>query len=159
MLSRLPSLVALVRHANAVSTEEDPARPLSVAGRGQAEKMGGWLRSLGVEIEEIRHSGKARARQTAEIIADHVEVGPAAIREATGLAPNDDVGTVADELEAERRSLMLVGHLPFMARLASRLLTGDPGRLNLRFGEAGVVLLARAGGGWQLVAVLDQEMI
>jgi phosphohistidine phosphatase len=157
-MTKFAQIVVLVRHAQAVSTQEDPARPLSAEGRRQAQTMADWLAELDIEVEEIRHSAKARARETARHIAGRLSIGPAAVREVGGLDPSDEVDSVALDLEAARRSLMLVGHLPFMARLASRMLVGNPAYLNVRFAEAGVVILARAGGGWQLIAVLAHEM-
>jgi phosphohistidine phosphatase len=158
MLNSFQRIVLLVRHGDAKSTEEDPIRPLSVTGRQQAERMASWLCRLDPEIEEIRHSAKARARETAEILANRMGLSPARMRKVPALTPNGDVEQVARDLEGADRSIMLVGHLPFMARLASRLATGDPDRLGFAFAKAGVVVLARVAGDWQLVAVLSPEM-
>jgi phosphohistidine phosphatase SixA len=54
---------------------------------------------------------------------------------------------------------MLVGHLPFLGRLASTLLVGDPDRLSTRFADAGVMVLCRVGGGWRIEAVASHEML
>jgi phosphohistidine phosphatase len=158
MLRRYQRVIVLVRHAEAKSTEEDPVRPLSVFGLQQAERMASWLVDLRLQVAEIRHSGKARARETAEVLGSRLGLSPGLVRGVPGVAPNDDVEPVARELEADRRALMLVGHLPFLARLASRLLTGDPACLNLSLANAGVAVLVRASGGWQLVALLSHEM-
>lgn len=151
-------VLVLVRHGQAKSTEEDPARPLSVTGRQQAETMSNWLARLGLEVEEVRHSGKPRAQQTAEILAGRLGLAPAQVRRVPGLSPSDDVEPVAQGLESDRRSVMLVGHLPFLNKLASRLLTGDADRTSLRFAEVGTVVLARNSGNWLLVAVISPEM-
>jgi phosphohistidine phosphatase len=158
MLNSFQQIVVLVRHADAKSTEEDPSRPLSVTGRQQAERMASWLRKLDPDLDEIRHSGKARARETAEVFAARIGIKTSRIREVPGLAPNGDVEAVAADLGIADGSLMLVGHLPFLARLASRLATGDPDGLDMKFAKAGVAVLARVAGGWQLVALLSQEM-
>lgn len=158
MLSSYSQLLVLVRHGQAKSTEEDPSRPLSVAGRQQAERMSNWLAQLGIEVDEVWHSGKPRAQQTAEILARRLGLAPAGTRQVAGLAPADDVEPVAALLEADRKSTMLVGHLPFLNNLASRLLTGDSNRVSLRFAEVGAVVLARNSGRWLLVALISPEM-
>ena len=71
------------------------------------------------------------------IFAKHLQPvrGPVA---ATGLMPKDDVRPVAEELGGFEGSLMLVGHLPFLSRLASLLLVGDPERLMIRYRNSGI---------------------
>jgi phosphohistidine phosphatase len=159
MLSTFPRLVVLVRHANAVSTEEDPTRPLSITGRQQAERMASWLAGLDPRFEEIRHSGKARAEQTAEIFARRLGVKASCLRRVGGLSPHDDPERIAADLETHNGHVMLVSHLPFIGRLASLMLTGDGDRVGLRFANAGVAALAKISGQWQLVALLSQEMV
>jgi len=159
MLNSFPRLVVLARHANAVSTEEDPTRPLSVSGRQQAERMASWLADLEPAFDEIRHSGKKRAEQTAEIFARRLGVTASCLRQTAFMAPNDDPRRVADGLDSQTGHVMLVGHLPFVGRLASYLLTGDCDHLNLRFANAGVAAIAKVSDQWQLVALLSHEMI
>jgi phosphohistidine phosphatase len=158
MLRSFSQIVVLVRHGRAKSTEEDPLRPLSVTGRQQAERMSKWLDQLGLQVEEVRHSGKARAQHTAEILAGRLGLAPARVRRVPGLAPADNVEPIARALEADRESVMLVGHLPLLNNLASRLMTGDPNRASLRFAEVGAVVLARNSGQWLLVALISPEM-
>jgi phosphohistidine phosphatase len=159
MLTKYTRLLILVRHGEARSTEEDPARPLSTDGMVQAERMASWLAELGPEVDEVRHSGKARAQQTAYVFATRLGLKPSLVRGVSGMAPNDEPTPVARALEAGEESIVLVGHLPFLAKLASLLIVGDPSRVSLRFADAGVVALARVGSVWQVVAVLSPEMI
>jgi phosphohistidine phosphatase len=155
----LPSqYVVLVRHGDAMSEEEDPRRPLSAAGREQVDRVAGLVAGFSLDLEEIRHSGKDRARETAEIFAARIGVAPDRVREASGLKPKDDVEKVAEGLESEGRSVALVGHLPFMALMTSRLLSGDIDRLKSRFGDAGCLVIARMEGGWRLEAFLNHEL-
>ena len=158
MLNSYPQVLVLVRHGQAKSTEEDPSRPLNVTGRQQAERMSNWLARLGLEVDEVWHSGKPRAQQTAAILATRLGLAPARVRKVAGLAPADDVQPIVRILEADRRPIMVVGHLPFLNNLASRLLTGDTDRLGLRFDEVGAVVLARNSARWLLVALISPEM-
>jgi phosphohistidine phosphatase len=101
-------------------------------------------------IAELRHSGKLRARQTAEIISQALCPGVRPMA-AEHMQPNDDPRRVHCELESrceEPIALMLVGHLPYLARLAGLLLTGDAEKSPVRFVNAAVLRLGFRGGGW-----------
>ena len=114
----------LVQHGDAVPEQVDPQRPLSAAGRRQVEAIARLLASAGVRPARTAHSGKLRAEQTAELLA--MACAPDSVVEAAaGLSPNDPVKPVARMVASLSADTMLVGHLPFMGRLAGRLVTGD----------------------------------
>ncbi|GAF96528.1 unnamed protein product, partial [marine sediment metagenome] len=102
-------------------------------------------------------SGKARAEQTAALFA-YALSPPDGVVSVSGLAPKDDVVPVANALVGESRPVMLVGHLPFMARLASCLVTGDAERPAVRFVNGGVVCLERKDAYWLVSWILTPEM-
>jgi len=151
--------IILARHGQSTSTTENPQRPLAIAGRRHAETVASWLAEGGYEVEEIIHSTKLRARQTAKIFGNRLGVHAARVRETAGLAPHDDPAAVADSLEADRRSVLVVSHLPYLNRLCSLLLLGDPDRLQFQFSDAGVVILAAVSGGWRIEAVVGHQML
>jgi phosphohistidine phosphatase len=70
----------------------------------------------------------------------------------------DDAGPVAAALARETGPVMLVGHLPFLARLAGLLLTGDPERMVIQFRNSAIVCLAREEDGWLVAWILTPEM-
>ncbi len=158
-LDELAQVLCLVRHGEAVGEAENPARPLTGAGRVHAERSGSWLAAMGLSADEIRHSGKLRARETAEIMARNLGVPPDRVREHKGLGPNDRVEDAAAEMVADHRTLVVVGHLPFLGRLASYMLVGDPDRVPLRISESGIVLLGRTGGTWKLVGLVAPDLM
>jgi phosphohistidine phosphatase len=139
----------LVQHGQANTEAEDPARSLNAVGVESAEKVAKWLYMSGVEVSEIRHSGKRRAEQTASIFAKHLSPRHG-VTATSGLNPMDDVRRVADELKGLAGSLMLVGHLPFMSRLTGLLVAGDPERQVVRFQNAGVVCLRDDKDQWSV---------
>ena len=139
----------LVQHGQAKNEAEDPTRSLNAVGVDSAEKVAKWLSMSGVEVTEIRHSGKRRAEQTALIFAKHFSPRKG-VTEAPGLNPMDDVYRVADEIREYPGSLMLVGHLPFMTRLTGLLLAGNPELQVVRFQNAGVVCLREDEGRWSV---------
>ena len=96
--ARYRAVIVLMRHGDAMSEEEDPSRPLSTAGREHVEAVGDRLAAIVAGLDEIRHSGKARARETAEILAARAGVAPDRVRKVAGLRPNDDVDPVAEIL-------------------------------------------------------------
>ncbi len=137
----------LVQHGKAEDKAVDPARPLTAAGASDVEAMAALLEKMQPSIAEVWHSGKERARQTAEILAARM-AGAAIAVEHAGLAPNDPVAPVCDALAAREEDLMLVGHLPFLAKLAGCLLTGDAQRAPVAFQMGGMVCLERKAGAW-----------
>ena len=148
----------LIRHGEATSKEQNPARPLTEPGAKEVEQIAAWFTSTKLPVDEIRHSGKLRAQQTAEIFAQHLGF-PGRVTESPGLSPNDDVQPVADLLSRETKSLMLVGHLPFMGRLVGCLVVGDPEQTVADFDAAEVVVLQRDDDGWRIVCALSPQLL
>jgi phosphohistidine phosphatase len=85
-------------------------------------------------VAEIRHSGLVRARETAEILG-RVLTPARGIRATTGLAPADDPDVAAAELGLVAAPLMLVGHLPHLARLTTALVGGKLERIRFARGR------------------------
>ena len=141
----------LVRHATPVSADVDPERPLSDQGFMEARKSAETLRHI--RPTRIYHSGKARARQTAEAFS---EATGAPVEQADGLKPNDDPSIWAGRLKAATaHEVMLVGHLPYMARLAGLLVKGDPDDLVMDFAPATVACLELKDGKWGLIKTVN----
>jgi phosphohistidine phosphatase len=118
----------LMRHGEAASAEQDPRRPLTPHGRAAIERVAARAATSSSRPDAIYHSGIVRAQQTAEILAHHLGVADA-VRAREGLEPDDPVPPVAEwlfGLANQADTLALVGHLPFLERLASMLLVGDP---------------------------------
>jgi phosphohistidine phosphatase len=146
----------LLRHGEAKSKDEDPERGLTVAGRADVTRMAAWAASAGIHVYEIRHSGKLRAQQTAEIFAQHL--GRQAIA-APGLAPNDDVTTVASTIEHEQGVVMLAGHLPFLERLAALLITGNSEATVLTLEASALLELTWTDDGWKTTGLMQPRLL
>ena len=116
--------VYLVQHGEARPKDEDPDRRLTDQGVRDVTKMAAFLKPLDLRLAGVWHSGKPRARQTAEILAASV-TAEGGVVQREGLAPEDPVRAVRKELLKARQDVMIVGHLPFVARLAAALVTGD----------------------------------
>jgi phosphohistidine phosphatase len=146
----------LLRHGEAKSKEEDPERGLTDTGRTDVTRMATWAASAGIMVDEIRHSGKLRAQQTAEIFAEHLGAQAAAV---PGLAPNDDVATIAGAIEQEQGTVMLVGHLPFLERLAALLITGDAEDRVLTLEASALVELTQTDGVWKATCLMQPRLL
>jgi phosphohistidine phosphatase len=149
----------LVQHGEATTEEVDPARPLTAKGRSDVQKIASFLKGAGVRPGAILHSGKTRARQTAEIIA--AQLGPdCQVTERDGLAPNDPVKGIASEISGMANDLMIVGHLPFLGKLASLLLSGSESKNAVAFRQGGAVCLQRnEDQSWQVAWMVTPELL
>jgi phosphohistidine phosphatase len=146
----------LMQHGVAAPESEDPARPLTAEGRAAVEKVVHRARAAGIRPAACVHSGKLRARQTAQILAEGL--GVPRTQERAGLNPGDPVAPVVAWLAgAPHESLAVVGHLPFLERLASALVAGDERAHVVEFHNGGLVLLVPKDDGegycvdWALV--------
>jgi len=130
----------LVQHGKHLPKETDSEQGLSPEGKEEVGRIAGFAREHGVTVSAIRHSGKKRARETAEIFAQALNAHEPP-EEMEGLAPLDDVTRLT---LTSGEDLMLVGHLPFLEKLTSHLITGSSDRPPvLRFQNGGVVCLDR----------------
>ena len=71
---------------------------------------------------------------------------------------NDDVAAIAGVIEHERGVIMLVGHLPFLERLAALLITGNSenGVVTL---DAGSLLELTASDGWKVTCLMQPRLL
>lgn len=150
--------VYLVQHGDAVIASVDPQRPLSAAGRRDVDALGALLESAGISATTIVHSGKLRARQTAEALALRVGAkGPPVA--VPGLAPNDPVSAIASQLAHWAEDSLVVGHQPFIGRLVATLLTGHEEGVRLGLVPGSAVCLSRTEhGAWLLGWMLPPRL-
>jgi phosphohistidine phosphatase len=142
-------IVYLVRHGDAVAASVNPKRPLSQAGREAVEQIAQLARERQVGVSVIYHSGILRAQETAEILAKHLKP-PSGVKAISGLLPDDDPVAGMVELEAAADPVMLVGHLPYMGRLAALLVRGDMETPVIDFQPAAMVCCSRVAAQWKI---------
>ena len=128
----------LVHHADAVGPEVDTRRPLSAAGRQAVERAAAEAAARGARPAVVWHSGKLRARQTAEAFwrACNALAEFSATRD---LQPDDPPEWLRDRLRGESRDVLIAGHFPHLSRLLALLLTR--GDTPVSFPPHGVVAL------------------
>jgi len=152
--------IYLVQHGKPVPKEENPDRPLSDQGKRDVEEVAVFLAKGNIKPEKILHSGKTRARETAQILASvlHPLQDPL---EKDGLAPMDDVRMVAEEIKKDTTDTMIVGHLPHLDRLTSLLTMENESRSLVGFQQGGVVCLSPEGEAktWKIAWMVVPDLI
>jgi phosphohistidine phosphatase len=152
-------LLYLVRHGEAYSEAADPDRSLTEAGKATVDGMAQLATAFKIPTSQIFHSGKNRARQTADIFSKYLKPS-VGVTEIKAIKPYDDVTKIAPELDTALNT-MLVGHLPFMERLVSYLITGSPDKSIIKFQTGGIVCLDRIekNGSWHVKWALMPKMV
>jgi phosphohistidine phosphatase len=147
----------LAQHGEAKAEEEDPDRPLTDRGASDVRRVARHVAATGaVAITQIHHSGKTRARQTAEAWAQALSVS---VAEADGLAPKDDPAIWAARVTGEPGDVLLVGHLPHLSKLAALLVAGNAERPVVAFRPGGVVALEQGDDGWMVLLALPPDLV
>jgi phosphohistidine phosphatase len=148
----------LMRHGDAAPESEDPAQPLSALGRTEVERVGRYLVEIGLHVSQIGHSGKLRARETAELLGERL-LGGKAVHQLEGLAPMADPEEARARAESLHEPTLWVGHCPHLDRLASRLLAGEVRCEVVHFETAALACLLRRGTGWRLRWMLTPDLV
>ncbi len=155
----------LVQHGEALPKERDHERHLSSDGAYEVRRMALFLSRRGVTAGRVVHSGKARAEQTALALAEAVGGRGVPVEAVEGLAPNDSTDALTDLVarigaEDPQGSLMAVGHLPFMGKMAARLVAGDEDASVVGFRPGTVVCLEDSGQGtWVVAWMIRPELL
>jgi phosphohistidine phosphatase len=113
----------LVHHGDAVGAEVDPQRPLSAVGRAGVDRAAAHAAARGAKPTVIWHSGKLRAKQTAEAFSRACNA-LADLSATRDLQPDDPPVWMRDRLRVEPRDILIAGHFPHLPRLLA-LMAGD----------------------------------
>ncbi len=148
----------LVQHAEALSRAEDPALCLSDKGIEDITEIAHYLSKLNLDLKQILHSGKMRALQTAQILADNIASGKY-VSDTDGLAPNDNPGIWLDRISKLTNNVLLVGHLPHLGKLLALILSGEEMDM-VNFENGCVICLKRSeDGNWAIEWIIKPGMI
>jgi phosphohistidine phosphatase len=132
----------LARHGDAVDQSPDALRPLSEQGVREVSQVAAVLGRAGVHVDRIWHSGRLRAEQTAALLAKQLRHRHD-IERISGIAPMDPVEEFARDLDVWQENTMVVGHMPFLGRLAALLLCNAVDREPLALSTGSVACLKR----------------
>jgi phosphohistidine phosphatase len=145
----------LVQHGHSLDKDDDPERGLCDQGIEEVTYVADLARSKGVQVEHIFHSTKKRSVQTAQIFWEELLSSAGSLSLLEGLSPDSEVESLAPTLDAADNH-MLVGHLPFMEKLVSFLITGATDKIVVKFQRGGIVCLDQFpdGGDWYIRGTL-----
>ena len=129
----------IVRHGDYLTTDKDPKKRLSHKGIDESKKIAEFLSKQEILPVAIWHSDKSRAVQTAEFISKIIGVDNLIARQ--DLAPAEPVNKFPQEILKCNGDLMIVGHIPFIQKLSSLLLTNSVNADIIRFYKSGVACL------------------
>ena len=148
----------IVRHAQALSKQEDPSRPLNEKGKIEAEKLNAFLKTQDLAISRVFHSSKARAKETAEIVAQ--DLNSVDTLESLGaLDPEEDIQKLAQIIDYFTEDTVLVGHIPHVELLSNFLLSGDFVRPVSAFETASAMCFQKAQNKWVLKWFISPQLL
>ena len=154
----------ILRHGIAMeradwSRRSDRDRPLTGEGRKKTRRVASAMLKLDLRFDWILSSPYARARETAEIVADVLKLKQR-LELRDELIPERNAKALAKLLATRPKaagSVLIVGHEPFLSRFASVLLAGKPSsRMVLKKG--GLCKLQISQFRWGVCAVLEWLM-
>ena len=151
--------IYIARHGDAsLSKKKDSLQPLSARGVEEVEKIALWASLQGIQVEQIHHSGIQRAQESAEIFAKflHPKSG---VLSVSGLMPSDSARAMAADLTHETRTLLLVGHLPFMGLLAEELIRDNEKLRSVGFPTGGLAGFEYDGKSWTLICTITPDKV
>jgi phosphohistidine phosphatase len=128
--------IYLVQHGESKSAEKDPQRHLTDSGIDEVQRVADFLRPLELAVDTVWHSGKTRAQETGELLAEALR---APLVQRAGLGPKDQVAATKEPLEKMGGNVMIVGHMPFLGKLAALLVAGSEEKEIVEF-QFGTVL-------------------
>ena len=124
--------IVVVRHGIAEDREAfvhtgqpDEARPLTREGRRRMRRAARGLRDIVEHVDVVASSPLARARETADILADRFGRSEGIVT-LSALVPDAPLAFTRDWLDTQRAesTIALVGHEPHLSRLVGWLLSG-----------------------------------
>lgn len=146
----------IVQHGVSLSEEVDPEKSLSPDGEEQSRKIAEFLKEKSVRVDTIWHSPKKRAVQTAHILSETVVIPE--IQERKDLNPMDPISNLPEEIEPLEKNLMIVGHLPFLQKLVSFLLSGTEDGRFISIKNSGVICLEHTDS-WKVLWAIIPELL
>ena len=129
----------LIQHGISLPEEKDPEKSLSPEGKEETQRTAEFLKTKNIKVDAVWHSPKLRAAQTVQIIVNSILCSE--IKERDDLNPLDSVENFLEEIKSSNKNLMIIGHLPFLQKLASLLLSGSETNQFISFKNSGVVCL------------------
>ncbi len=146
----------LIQHGISLPEEKDPEKSLSPEGKDETQRTAEFLKTKNIEVDAVWHSPKRRAAQTAQLIVNSILC--AEVQERDDLNPLDSVEIFSKEIESLNKNLMIIGHLPFLQKLASLLLSGSETNQFFSFKNSGIICLEYADT-WKIAWMVTPALL
>jgi phosphohistidine phosphatase len=135
--------VYFIRHGKALPNTTDAIRPLSEPGKAETEKIASILAFSGlIKATCIFHSELLRSKQTAQILANHLNPKNG-LKLMAGLDPFDSPEWCINMLNSLDEDVIVAGHEPHLSTTASQMLTGVKDRMDFIFNKSGIICLQK----------------
>ena len=131
--------IYLMQHGPNLSKDEDPEESLSPEGEAQVAKAAQAIKRMGLGFDVIIASPKKRSKQTAAIVAEAVGFPVENILETEkvkAMTPAEETINYLKQF-ADKKSILVAGHLPSLAEVASFLLTSGS-KATIQFERGGL---------------------
>lgn len=131
--------IYLMQHGPNLSKDEDPEESLSLEGEAQISKAAQAIKKMGLEFDVVIASPKKRSQQTAAIVAEAIGFPVESIVVTDKVKAMTPAAQTIDYLEqfAGKRTVLVAGHLPSLAEVASALLTSGS-KATIQFERGGI---------------------
>jgi phosphohistidine phosphatase len=131
--------IYLMQHGPNLSKDEDPEESLSLEGEVQISKAAQAIKKMGLEFDVIIASPKKRSQQTAAVVARTIGFPVDSIVETEkvkAMTPAEETIRYLEEFQG-KQSVLIAGHLPSLAEVASFLLTSGS-KATIQFERGGI---------------------
>lgn len=148
-----------MQHGDALDKKVNPLRPLSSRGRQDVQKMAEFLKTKDFVTKEIWHSGKFRSRETAELLKN-TACPEATLVEHGELEPEQSAKKTLKLIRETEKDLIIVGHLPHLARLVGLLVCGDENCEPVLFQKGSIIALEQKEDVcWQICWMITPNLL
>jgi phosphohistidine phosphatase len=132
----------LVQHGEAENKDTNSERPLTEKGHNDIRKLSQFLNQSDVQLGQVIHSGKLRAKETAEYFVKML-INPSSLVINDNINPNDSLEPLIEQIKSWNGDTLIVGHLPYLAKLVSYLTTNNKSTLTVSFQPGSIICLER----------------
>jgi phosphohistidine phosphatase len=146
----------LVQHGLSLPKDQDPEKGLSKQGFEDTQRIADVAKSYGIPVSKIFHSDKKRARETALIFNETLDIKEPP-EQIEGISPLDDVKAFGDKIDL-KSGTMIVGHLPFLEKMVSYIITDNQDLKIYKFQNSGIVCLDHEQENWFIKWTLNPNI-
>ncbi|MEO0444079.1 MAG: phosphohistidine phosphatase SixA [Pseudomonadota bacterium] len=129
----------VMRHGEAAAgADADANRELTPQGQADVQAMATQYQHKLAPIDEIWSSPYVRAQQTAVILSDVINKP---VIQQDWLTPTDNSDHLMNTLKECNKTILVVGHQPYVGTLVDRLADLEPGRYRMGTGSLACIEL------------------